>query len=454
MSRLLAVGVVFAARASAAHKNAIANILGRGWDATQADFWTWGQSYSSAVFADETPSECYEESPCRHVSSTESQTFNSITSWQQYVEESFQTTVSPSGGFLGTLAASVEMRSASNWTDDKVSFFFKAYNRQMCYQMRSDCVANSTNLHPDVKSSLGSLPKSGTDATTMEEWVQNFVKQFGTHTNVGSQHGASIKLLNSVESQCEYSAACLQQNACVNMSYVAQFGGDVCNNPSTCTHVLSSCSDLMKSSCVVSGGDPSVVATNLCAKDTPTSDLSAFLDSGDMTSGSSAIHYDLSPISDVLQFMGYSDESAMLTKASEYHACLSPRFSWVDLGSGEYGCQCALQCENGGTLDEQACTCTCVGDEDHGWTGSTCASTYGHCVAGAGNGLPSAGTTCEQTNVCASKLHSHECDVTEVCCMSDMDGKCCPYGNSCYCPFLGGTCDCVAPSDIDSVSLV
>merc|ERR1712136_581207 len=241
-----------------------------------------------------------------------------------------------------------------------------------------------------------------------EEWVQNFVKQFGTHTNVGSQHGASIKLLNSVESQCEYSAACLQQNACVNMSYVAQFGGDVCNNPSTCTHVLSSCSDLMKSSCVVSGGDPSVVATNLCAKDTPTSDLSAFLDSGDMTSGSSAIHYDLSPISDVLQFMGYSDESAMLTKASEYHGC----------------------------------------------SGSTCASTYGHCVAGAGNGLPSAGTTCEQTNVCASKLHSHECDVTEVCCMSDMDGKCCPYGNSCYCPFLGGTCDCVAPSEINSVSLV
>jgi hypothetical protein len=192
----------------------------------------------------------------------------------------------------------------------------------------------------------------------------------------------------------------------------------------------------------------------LCAKDTPLSDLSAFLDSGDMTSSSSAIHYDLSPISDVLEFMGYSAESAMLTKASEYHACLSPRFSWVQFDSGDYGCQCALTCENGGSLDAQSCTCSCVGDEDHGWTGSTCASTYGHCVAGAGNGLPSAGTSCEQTGLCASTLHSYECDVTEVCCMSDMDGKCCPYGNSCYCPFLGGNCDCVAPSEIDSVSLV
>jgi len=108
--------------------------------------------------------------------------------------------------------------------------------------------------------------------------------------------------------------------------------------------------------------------------------------------------------------------------------------------SGEHLCQCNLQCHNGGVLDPSACVCSCQGDPLHGFAGATCEDQYGTCVAGPGTQNFDAATQCSDTGMCKSWFNKYFCEQSELCCMTDFDGACCPFGSTCDCD--GWTCKC------------
>lgn len=445
----MAVPCAVAAGADAAAAAAAARtILGRGWDMATADFWTFEQVYAATFFADTTPDSCFVENPCRHVSSSEHEAFSSVAEWGSYYSNSFG--VHGSGtknGFTASVGASVGAHSTSNWTDDKSSWFFRVYNRRMCYQMKSECVNNVANLHANVKAVLAGLPNGNHDAATLDLWVSSFINRFGSHLNVASEHGAEIKVLTSSERQCQIDSKCLQHTTCAGLSFVGVADVNACPNGTHCD-TQDSCQDMTTMNCVLTGGDKTTVATNLCSRTASEDSIAAFLNSGDLTQGSSAYRYQFQQISEVLLFMGYSEASAMLEKATEYHSCVAPRLQWVQDANGAYGCTCALRCENGAVLDTDSCTCKCQGDAFHGFKGSTCAAVYGHCQPGPGNGNAPAGDECRRSNHCKSWYDDKVCSADQVCCMSDVNGKCCPYGSSCSCPFLGNDCSCETRADV------
>jgi len=109
---------------------------------------------------------------------------------------------------------------------------------------------------------------------------------------------------------------------------------------------------------------------------------------------------------------------------------------------------CLLECQNGGSLDADSCTCACLGDENHGWTGDDCSETYGKCARGEGSSrTPSAkGRACNGDNWCGGIERSETCADTEVCCNRDEGGLCCPSGSTCNCFAAGWRfCQCVPP---------
>jgi len=379
---------------------------------------------------------------CRHVSTYEHESFESTQAWNSYYKNNFGIHGTGSyNGFSATLSASVGSSSSSNWTDDKQSVFYRLYNRRMCYELQTTCLSNSSYLLPDIKTVIASLSATGSDEGTMQQWVKNFIYQFGSHVNVASQHGAEIKFLSSIDKQCQYSSDCLQSKACADLSFMKFTSPSLCDQSSGC-NLQNDCNDMKTTNCVLVGGDPSTVATTLCSSSVSATDVDTFLNSGDPTSGTTAIQYSFEQISDVLRYMNYVNEADTLDKAIEYHACTQPRYSWQVGDNGDHSCKCTLQCENGASLDTDSCTCQCRGDATHGWKGSTCASMYGHCEDGTGNGNTNYGKNCQNDNQCASWYNSYTCGPTEVCCMSDVDGKCCPFGSSCSCPFLESNCEC------------
>ncbi|CAE8630041.1 unnamed protein product, partial [Polarella glacialis] len=111
--------------------------------------------------------------------------------------------------------------------------------------------------------------------------------------------------------------------------------------------------------------------------------------------------------------------------------------------SGEFGCQCVRQCANGGVLDLASCTCKCRGDLWHGWTGPECRETYGSCQPGAGAFNPDLARACPVRNRCESWQNwrgGAECRATDICCTSNVEAKCCPFGSTCACTWEKCTC--------------
>jgi len=97
-------------------------------------------------------------------------------------------------------------------------------------------------------------------------------------------------------------------------------------------------------------------------------------------------------------------------------------------------CTCSKTCFNCGVLDSDDCTCKCRGNSDHGWTGDLCESKYGHCVPGPGSGNPD-GSCPSDSNQCRNSGGgaSTACDITQVCCNTDMHSVCAPFGSTCSC---------------------
>merc|ERR1712113_945286 len=99
--------------------------------------------------------------------------------------------------------------------------------------------------------------------------------------------------------------------------------------------------------CVLGGGDPEILATELCSQNATSEDVQNFLNSGNMTSRTSIIGYTFKPLSDVLLWaFSNQSQSSMLAKAVEYHGCTKQGMTWVQEKDGSFGCSGATETSN------------------------------------------------------------------------------------------------------------
>merc|ERR1712151_778893 len=151
---------------------------------------------------------------------------------------------------------------------------------------------------------------------------------FGTHMAVQSKHGAQIQQLASIDSSCEYSTKCLSLQACLEVGVVRNFVLDGCPDLLSCD-MSNACQQSYHDNCVLGGGAPETVATELCSKNATSEDVQTFLNSGNMSSRTSTIGYTFRPLADVLLWFGFlSNQSKMLAKAVEYRGCTKKGKTW------------------------------------------------------------------------------------------------------------------------------
>jgi len=291
---------------------------------------------------------------------------------------------------------------------------------------------------------LQDMPLNAYDSASLTTWEDKFIGRFGTHVSVAAQHGALIQSLASIDTSCHLTSDCLQQQVCLDFSYQSYADAHMCENSSECP-MNKGCSSLYESTCVVSGGDPAAAANNLCSNTTTAADMNHFLASGDMTSPSSVFGWTFKSISEVMDHMGMAHESQTLEKAVEFHGCKPPSYTWGKDSQGGYSCSCTLKCNNGGVLDKESCLCKCPGDEYHGWNGPTCDETYGACQMGLNSGNPASARKCAIDGTCKSNYWGATCKDTDVCCLTDFHGTCCPFGSKCKCST--GDCSCLDQLD-------
>lgn len=417
----------------------VKNVIGQSYDVAATNLWSWNSVFGFD-FLLKMPDECLRPQPCQHGMHVESQLFDTTESWEKHFARSFGLDVSLGwGGIQASVAASTGDSFDDSGTTERNYFYHTVCNRKACYELSSECLMNPIYLNPRIKSVLARLSKGKYDAQNMADWVKQYVRLYGTHVVVASQHGAQVQSLTSQVSTCHASDECLKKQMCGKVGYMEKISSEICSNNTKCDKE-DSCSEEFTDTCVVRGGsvDSSV---SVCSKGTPVSsdDVQAFLTSGDMSSGSSAIGFKFMPMSQLFMYMGMTAEADTLEKAAAFHACKAPRFEWTE----EHGCRCSLHCENGGVLDKTTCACKCAGDAKHGFTGPTCAATYGKCQPGPGTGNPFQAAMCAKSNYCSSWYNKKQCGPTEVCCLTAMKGKCCPFGSSCDCG--SSNCKCVAP---------
>lgn len=434
------VGVFsFAGLHLAAHGH---HILGKGFNVVTDNLWEMSGVYPLDVLADDVPESCYETADCSHTAVSVNDFFETTREWTDKVKLDFGISASANFGEVGlSVSASLGYSSDLSRGCDRKSLYVETYNRQVCYRMKSECYTNATYLHPSVLQVASGLPSGATDKDTMATWVELFIQRFGTHIVIESENGAKVHSLTSADSSTEVSSECLTLSACLSASYT-KVSGNLCANTSQC-QMKKGTDTTLKTTCVLVGGDVDASSSSLCAATGSDDALNKFLASGDMNSSSSVIRYTFGRISDIFLYNGQTAIGNTLAKALEYQSCIAPRYSWTAGSDGSFYCKCALSCNNGGTLDEDTCTCKCRGDGDHGWQGATCDDTYGTCQEGQGSGNPGSAFKCAFDNQCSSWTSHNTCKPTDVCCLTDFNGKCCPFGNSCHC----GTsnCDCVAP---------
>jgi len=418
-----------------------AQILGKGWDLTNSNFWEYAESFHANMFSHRMPPRsCFTDTRCLHVSSQLHQSFKSVQEWERYCTRTLGLQREHDGRYLASsVAASFGRSHLSNWTDERNSLFVKLTNRRKCFKMSNKCLWNPDYLHPAVKRVMSSLPLVP-DEESIKAWEQEFIMRFGTHVNVGSEHGSEIKILSSMSTQCQSSSKCLQTSLCDSVSWLKYGDPAFCEGTSECD-TTSQCRSLRTQECIIAGGKPDNGISLLCSSDTTDDDLDTFMIAGNDTAGSSAIRYIFKPTYEILNFMGYRKEFKMLRMASEYHSCVAPRYRWSLQDDGDWRCECNLDCGDGGTLDRDGCTCHCKGDLKHGFFGSSCERWYGQCQAGIGTLHHKAAGRCAEHGVCQNLFHTYSCSPTEVCCLSRSQGTCCPMDHRCQCSST--MCSCV-----------
>jgi len=413
--------------------------LGWGHWLAQEDLWHMQSMRGEGLFARHMPGSCFKEADCRHAHAFKETNFDSVESWSSYFSNSFG--LGLSGGY-GGISASVDASmgtsvGSSGQVSKRLSHAVRSSQRK-CYRLIRDdgCAYNRSNLQPAFLERLASLPLGEPyTVENMEVWKTAFIQRFGTHLTLTSSHGALVQSLASVDARSEMTSDCMASSFCLKFGWVGagNAGLSLCSNSSRCDNSSRS-SNSQRSTCVAIGGDPAL-QSQICNKDVPRETMDSWLLGGSVNEGSSVYRYSFMPIADFLtnvDWNEYNKAAVTLERAVEYSNCplgeSPPAFAWE-----ESKCKCVRQCQNGGTLDANTCTCKCNGNAKQGWTGPSCTESYGSCQPGVGTGNPGAARRCPNDGKCASWYDSHICKPTDVCCATNFGTTCCPFGSSCQC---------------------
>jgi hypothetical protein len=238
-----------------------------------------------------------------------------------------------------SINASLGLNSTAKSDSNRDSSFHRAYNVRNCYELNLACLVGPQYFSPTVPQILQHLPIGEADAETMQAWENGFISLFGTHIAVQSEHGAQIQQLASIESSCDYSTKCLSLRSCLDLGVVRNFVLDGCPESLSCD-MSDACNHSYHDNCVLGGGDPETLATELCSQNATSEDVQKFLNSGNMSSRTSIIGYTFKPLSDVLLWtFSNQSQSSMLAKAVEYHGCTKQGMKWVQQKDRSFGCQ-------------------------------------------------------------------------------------------------------------------
>lgn len=423
------------------------DIIGKGYNIPISDLWTLNNINGLAIFSNFSSEELIKNYDCPHISETINSNYTETNSWYQYFAKSININTDASWhGLDYSVGHSLGQSDYYMWWDQLQSTYVESYNIQNCQQIiqEDDSWSPYDNLSQDFIDTIMSLPINSDDIATMELWKSAFINRFGTHWATKTSHGAQIKSLTSIETSCETSMDCLIQQTCRSLSFVAIYGDTFCHDEDKCD-ISEGCEETMSLECTVNGGDPSISSSNLCSDSATEEELNAFLSSGDLDSSSSVVSIQFSSLADLVSGAGYYDQFYQVSQAIDYAGCVSPwewkevntssspRFSSIPAPSfpSKHSCQCNLECQNGGLLDVETCTCQCPGDAAHGWKGVDCTETYGKCQCAPGSQPNGADQCCVDGNICGSQHENPECGNTEVCCNKDQYATCCPFGYSC-----------------------
>jgi hypothetical protein len=405
--------------------------LGKGFDMSASNLWEISSLVPFTIFNQNFTGESIADIECSHGAQTINQNYTDTASWyQEFTKETGLEVGFDYHGLDLSVGDSLGQSDYYAWWDVRASTYVETYNVQKC-QGLSDSFARYSSLSEDLIQSLKDLPLTPDDKDTMDLWKAAFIHRFGSHYAVQTSHGARIKTLTSIEASCEASMDCLLQQTCLTISFVAIYS-QYCVSQEECK-VSEGCEETMSIECAINGGDSSMTPTNLCSANATEEELDAFLQSGDLTSSSSVIDIQFSSLADLIAGAGYYDQFKQVSQAISYAGCHSP-WLWKPVSTDPadgHSCQCDLSCANGGTLDAASCTCSCVGDEAHGWSGVDCTQTYGKCQCAPGSMNNGADQCCVVGNVCGSNHASPQCTDTDVCCNKDQYATCCPFGYSC-----------------------
>lgn len=430
------------------------SILGYGWDLTESNFWDYSTMSSSRFFDDKAMKghwhRCFKESECLHASTAYHSQFHSLASWSRFCMKEMNLKASGSdaeSAVTGTVSASLGTTSQNSWKEERNSLFVKLMNRQACFVMRSSCVYNPDYINPAIKALMQQLPQNANDPATLDQWESELIQRYGTHVNVGSEHGAQIKILSTMASQCQESMEALKTSVCGSFSWLEHMDESFCSN-TTRTDTSKVCSTQRTSQCVLTGGDPTKSATNLCTSSGSADAVAAmksFLGSQVEHNGESAIRYEFAPISEILHFMGFYNQAKIMERATRKHECTGLQHRWTGTR-----CECALDCGVGGTLIPESCACKCKGDAMHGYRGPRCETMYGTCQPGKGTHNEKAANECKVNNVCKNWFHEYHCKAAENCCLTNGGGRCCPVDSACDCS--GSGCSCIKLDELRSTA--
>jgi len=363
-------------------------------------------------------------------------------------------------GVTASVDAAFDKKQSNHWFSNSAGASGVTMNKQTCHTIEDSCLNGQhqeLTLDPtftsNVKMMMNNtmLSADGTDTKVLERWSEDVIAQSGTHLCTRTDNGAAIKMFTKTDMEGSSSAQCAEFKICLELK--AQGTLPVSGSASLCEH-NGGCSNgtsvkaSYDSTCVAVGGDSTLVSDDVCQTATPVSERAQFLTSGDLDATSSVIAMDFMPLNTLLERYNYPMEvTDTMEKAIAYHLCKA-QFStgvweWDTTGTDGGDCKCTRTCENGGTLDADTCTCTCRGDDLHGWRGDTCTETYGFCQPGTNTGNRAAAEKCTVDNFCSSAFRKNACGPTDMCCLTAFGGQCCPFEYTCDCGV--GNCRCVPP---------
>jgi hypothetical protein len=428
------------------------SFLGKGYDIMETDLWTFENVYPTELYVLDMPQTCFRERMCPRAETVETNFHDSVEEFSRSFFSSFG--LDFSGRFLGIKGAlSVSMQKSMSQSGSKAQSILemRMYKRGGCYQLRGECAYDAQYLNPEALSLMQGLPLGSDDASAMQLWEDRFIRRFGTHASLGSEHGAQVRATASSSSSAEGMEWYLKNVVSGEIAVEwGQAGIGLGFNSSEEEDVARRTEEASYSTrCSTIGGDPAALSPCISQRTTQSeaemveARLRDFWTPQDLTTGHSVFSLYLQEVTKILSQMGYYDYSHAVKKAVEYHMCKTPTFKWAPEGS-EHVCTCNLECKNGGTLDVDSCACQCPGDNYHGWTGADCSEPWGMCQMGANSAYEDQARKCPVDNTCATPLWSAVCHSTEVCCLTPIAGTCCPFGYSCDCD--ADSCECVAPA--------